>query len=95
MASTTTFNLDEVKEPTFDVVSGGVTKSYNPWDLAQQLESLQGADATKLASSIDKVREVFGIATLTVTQALALLGALFDFIKEQPELKKLQGLTQS
>ena len=87
--------LDEVKEPEFVVVSKGVEHKYDPWALAKQLESLQGVDAKQLSASTDAVKAAFGLPDITVTQCLALLAGLFEFVREIPEIKKLQGLTQS
>ena len=101
-------NLDAVKEPTFDVVFQGKTRSFDPFKLADKLQAAQRAVEAGSTSlqNMNAIRTGLGFAaladddvnaseTLTNVQCLAVIGALYDFVKSIPEVKKLSDLTQN
>jgi hypothetical protein len=88
--------LDAVKEPVFTLTLKGKSYEFEPFELADKLQAeMKALQEAPSAETFKKIRDAVGIPELSSTQCFAVLGGLFDFIKNLPEVKKLSDLTQS
>jgi hypothetical protein len=92
-------DLDAVKTPVFEIIFRGQKHTFEPFQLADKLQAemkllVKDSDPPS-STTFEKIRLAVGLSDLSSTQCFAVLGALHDFIKALPEVKKLSDLTQN
>jgi hypothetical protein len=87
-------DLDEVKEPRFQIKYRGEIKEYDPWQVQRKLSAATNPGVT-LDDQLATIRAAFELQDMTPQQCFAAMAGCMEFVRETPELKKLSDLTQS